>query len=134
MTREPVKPVGSTRSRARSLRRVAAVILALGAVGIISPDAAAAKVCGRASVPGVDAREKVRVVRGPMSCGAAHRQIARAFDVEPSRHWDDTGEYGVFWRVHGWRCTIGLEETETFCRRDGREVDRSFRHDDGSNF
>ena len=107
-------------------------LIPLGVVCALAllPATADAKICGRVLVaPGH--RAKVHVVRGPLSCSDAHREIALAFQAEATRHWDGTGTTGVFWRVNGWRCSIGLGGSETFCHRGTKQVDGSFRTDDG---
>lgn len=40
----------------------------------------------------------------------------------------------MIWTVSGWNCGIGLAGSQTFCTRGGREVDGSFRTDDGWTF
>jgi hypothetical protein len=86
-------------------------------------------------VPARGLKAKVRLVHGPLTCHRARRQIAAAFTAEVVRHNDGFNPTnGVFWRVDGWRCFIGLADTQTFCVRRGREVDGSFRTDDGWTF
>ena len=78
---------------------------------------------------------KVRVVRGPLSCRAARRQIAAAYRAEDTRSWSGyQNPDGVFWRVDVWRWFIELAGSQTFCHRGAREVDGSLRSDDGWKF
>jgi hypothetical protein len=66
---------------------------------------------------------------------AARRQIAAAYRAEDTRHWSGfQNPYGVFWRVEGWRCFIGLAGSQTFCQSGAREVDGSLRREDGWTF
>src|SRR4051794_38822470 len=103
-----------------------ALALVLVSVGFVS-SAAAARRCGRVYVPDGRASAKVRVVRGSDSCGAARRLVRAAFTAERRRHWDGTGQLGIYWGVAGFRCYIGLGGSQTFCFRGGRRVDGSFR-------
>ena len=119
----------STRGRRRIL-----IASATGFIGVALPSAALAQRCGRVSVPGRGSA-KVRVVRGPLYCRAARRQIAAAYRAEDTRHWSGyQNPYGVFWRVDEWRCFIGLAGSQTFCHRGAKEVDGSLRSDDGWTF
>jgi hypothetical protein len=106
------------------------VIVALAATAA----SASAKACGRVYVADSGLKAKARVVRGGGSCSGAKHLIRDAYTREDEGHWNRMGAYGVFWRVDGWRCSIGLGATETFCRRSGREIDGSFRHGDGWSF
>jgi hypothetical protein len=45
-----------------------------------------------------------------------------------------TPTYGVFWRLWGWRCYVGLAGSQTFCQLGTKEVDGSLRSDDGWTF
>lgn len=119
-------------------RRVIVLVI-VGTVVSLSlaaaPAAAAAYRCGRVAVPVRHARAKVRAVHGSVSCRPARRLIAKAFTEESQRHWDGYDRtYGIYWKVRGWRCYVGLAETQTFCHRGDREVDGSLRHDDGWTF
>jgi hypothetical protein len=94
-------------------RRGILVASAAGFVGIALPRAAVAQRCGRVSVP-ARGIAKVRVVRGPLYCRAARRQIAAAYRAEDTRHWSGyQNPDGVFWRVDGCRCFIGLAGCDT---------------------
>lgn len=109
---------------------IAALILWAGV-----PAAEAAQRCGRILVPARHVDAKVRVLRGPVSCATAHRLLKNAFDIETTHHWNgDDPTFGIFWKVQGWRCFIGLAGSQTFCRRGPMEVDGSLRTDDGWNF
>ena len=96
------------------------------------PASGSAKICGRVYVSSAGRRAKVRVVRGPLGCGPAHREIAAAFNALAYRNPNGYNNvYGYFWRVRGWRCYSGLGHSETFCHRGRKQVDGSFRSDDG---
>jgi hypothetical protein len=94
---------------------VAKVLVALAA-GLGLPATAAAQHCGRVKLAG-GGKAKVRIVHGDVGCGKARLVIKSAYHAEASRHWDGTGNYGVYWRVRGFQCSIGLGGSETFCRR-----------------
>jgi hypothetical protein len=81
-------------------------------------------------------KAKVRVVKGHVACDYARTVIADAFKKEAKSpfHWDGTNKYGIYWKVDGWKCSTGLAGSQTFCRRSGRRVDGSTRHDDGWGF
>lgn len=121
-----------THMRARWTPGLLVAVIALIAA---TPAVAAAGRCGRLEVTTRDAKAKVRVVRGRTTCAAARRQIAAAFHAEDTLPWSGyANPYGVYWRVRGWRCFIGLAGSQTFCHRRRSEVDGSLRTDDGWSF
>jgi hypothetical protein len=91
--------------------------------------------CGRISVPARKAVAKVLVVHGPDDCSTATRLIKNAFTAEVTRHFDFRNPtFGIGWTIHGWRCTTGLADTQTFCKQGDHRIDGSLRTDDGWNF
>jgi hypothetical protein len=118
-----------------SVRVRVLIAVATTVVAAAMPASAAARRCGRVEIPTRELGAKVHVVHGTTSCRAARRQIAAAFGAEDTRHWDGyANPDGVFWHVRGWRCFIGLADTQTFCFRGHKRVDGSVRTDDGWTF
>jgi hypothetical protein len=121
-----------------TLRRLAGPLTIAAVVAVLAgavPAVASAHRCGRTFVSARGLAAKVRIVRGPVSCESARRLIVHAYTAEssrPSAGFDPV--WGVFWEVRGWRCSIGLAGSQTFCRRSAKEVDGSFRRDDGWTF
>ena len=110
------------------------VVVGACMAALAAPAAAQAQHCSKVYVGVRGVPAKVQVVSGSASCSGARRLIRSAFTAETNRHWNGSNDSGVFWRVNGWNCTIGLGGSETFCSRGNREIDGSFRRDDGWSF
>jgi hypothetical protein len=111
------------------------VALALLVPSLALPANASAHRCGRLPVPARGLDAKVRIVHGPISCHSARKLIVTAYHAESTRHSAGfQNPDGVFWRVDGWRCYIGLAGSQTFCHRGIKRVDGSLRTDDGWTF
>jgi hypothetical protein len=117
------------------VRTGALLVITTVTLGAAATASAAGRRCGRVEIPTRGLSAKVKVIAGLEWCRAARGQIAAAFRAEDTRHWVGyANPDGVFWRVRGWRCFIGLAGSQTFCRRGHSRVDGSTRSDDGWTF
>jgi hypothetical protein len=134
-------PLDRTPSRAeRHLADVAralagcAVVAALALFVFASPALASIR-CGRVYVGSYHGRAKVRIVSGRATCSGARGLIHDAFTAFVTRRPKGSDpNYGLYWSVRGWRCSHGLGGSQAFCIQKRREIDGSFRSDDGWSF